>query len=190
MNLLEAIKSGYEFRREREALEQRHEAFRANGREPENSLGIGMHVCLSLRALVVSPLWKETIGRSSPSPTARRSPKRAPKFSRARTEGCFSRSDRMDCVLGIDIGTNGTKCALYSAHGERVDFASREYGLLYPREGWVEQRAGDWWDALVAGVAEIAGRNRRGNRIAAMALSAQGGALVLLANPLARYFVH
>ena len=86
----------------------------------------------------------------------------------------------MEYLLGIDIGTTGTKSALFSSRGELVDIASCGYGLSYPREGWVEQRAGDWWDALVQTVRELVARNRCADRVAGMSLSTQGGALVLL----------
>ena len=86
----------------------------------------------------------------------------------------------MEYLLGIDIGTTGTKSALFSSRGELVDIASCGYGLSYPREGWVEQRAGDWWNALVQTVRELVARNRCADRVAGMSLSTQGGALVLL----------
>jgi sugar (pentulose or hexulose) kinase len=86
----------------------------------------------------------------------------------------------MRYLLGIDIGTNGTKSVLFDEEGGFVDLAYRGYELLYPREGWVEQRAQDWWGALVETVRELLGRNPVSDRITALSLSAQGGATVLL----------
>lgn len=86
----------------------------------------------------------------------------------------------MDFLLGIDIGTNGTKSALFTTDGTLVDLSSCDYGLNYPREGWVEQDSGAWWNALLVTVSELVERNRCGGSIIGLSLSTQGGALVLL----------
>ncbi len=86
----------------------------------------------------------------------------------------------MNYLLGIDVGTAGTKSALFSEQGDLMDLAYREYGLFYPNEGWVEQNPDDWWRALVETVREITERNKCGKDVVALSLSTQGGALVLL----------
>lgn len=44
-----------------------------------------------------------------------------------------------DLLLGIDVGTTGTKCSVYDFHGKRVASAYREYPMIHPRPGWTEQ---------------------------------------------------
>lgn len=43
------------------------------------------------------------------------------------------------CLMGIDVGTTGTKAAVIDTDGTCVAQAYREYGCTYPRPGWVEQ---------------------------------------------------
>ena len=86
----------------------------------------------------------------------------------------------MEYLLGIDVGTNGTKSVLFTAEGAYVDMAHKGYDLLYPHEGWVEQRALDWWEALVETVRTLVEKNDVSKRVKALSLSAQGGATVLL----------
>ena len=38
-----------------------------------------------------------------------------------------------DLLLGIDIGTTGTKCSVYDFRGIRVASAYREYPMIHPR---------------------------------------------------------
>lgn len=42
-------------------------------------------------------------------------------------------------LAGIDIGTTGTRCAIFGLDGRRLSSAYREYGAAYPHPGWVEQ---------------------------------------------------
>jgi xylulokinase len=86
----------------------------------------------------------------------------------------------MSYLLGIDVGTTGTKSALFSADGNLIDISYRHYGLSYPREGWAEQDAEAWWTAVKETVGDIVSRNKYASDISGMSLSAQGGALVLL----------
>ncbi len=86
----------------------------------------------------------------------------------------------MKYLLGIDIGTTGTKSALFSVDGNLVDISYKGYELSYPHEGWVEQDPEDWWRALIDTVRDIIARNESGKDVVAMSLSTQGGALVLL----------
>ena len=86
----------------------------------------------------------------------------------------------MEYLLGIDVGTNGTKSVLFTTEGRFVDMAYEGYELLYPREGWVEQRALDWWEALVATVRSLVEKHNASGRVKSLSLSAQGGATVLL----------
>ena len=51
-------------------------------------------------------------------------------------------------MLGIDIGTTDTKCAVYTPEGRTVSSHFSEYGMVHPRSGWVEERPEDWWRAI------------------------------------------
>jgi len=86
----------------------------------------------------------------------------------------------MSCLLGIDVGTTGTKSALFNTSGDLIDLSYSHYGLNYPREGWAEQSAEDWWKAVKETVGEIVSRNKVSEDITGMSISANGGATVLL----------
>ncbi len=55
----------------------------------------------------------------------------------------------MPYLIGIDIGTSGTKTCLFTADGTLVASATGEYPLSQPRNGWAEQDPADWWKATV-----------------------------------------
>lgn len=54
----------------------------------------------------------------------------------------------MSYLLGIDIGTSGTKTVLFTEKGEVIASALREYPLYQPKNGWAEQEPSDWWNAV------------------------------------------
>ncbi|MGE5549456.1 MAG: xylulokinase [Bacteroidota bacterium] len=56
----------------------------------------------------------------------------------------------MKYLLGIDIGTSGTKVILVSPEGRVAGSSLAEYGLSLPRPGWAEQDPSTWWDATIA----------------------------------------
>ena len=45
-------------------------------------------------------------------------------------------------LLGVDIGTSGTKTVLFDTSGTAVASATVEYPLYQPKNGWAEQDAG------------------------------------------------
>lgn len=45
----------------------------------------------------------------------------------------------MACLLGIDIGTSGTKTVLFEETGVPVASHTAEYPLYQPHNGWAEQ---------------------------------------------------
>ena len=51
------------------------------------------------------------------------------------------------CLLGIDLGTSGTKTILFDPEGRALASASAEYPLYQPQNGWAEQDPEDWWHA-------------------------------------------
>lgn len=56
----------------------------------------------------------------------------------------------MAYLLGIDIGTSGTKTILMREDGAIAAQASQEYPLQSPHPGWSEQNPEDWWQAVCA----------------------------------------
>ena len=50
-------------------------------------------------------------------------------------------------LLGIDIGTSGTKTLLIDDAGVALASATHEYPLSTPRPGWAEQDPRHWWEA-------------------------------------------
>lgn len=61
----------------------------------------------------------------------------------------------MDYLLGIDIGTSGTKSVLFDVNGQAVASSLREYPLYQPQNGWAEQDPVDWWNAVVQSCQDI-----------------------------------
>ena len=57
-------------------------------------------------------------------------------------------------LIGVDLGTSGTKAALYEANGTLVVEASREVPLYYPRPGVVEQENDDFYYSAAQTVKE------------------------------------
>ncbi len=58
-------------------------------------------------------------------------------------------------LLGIDIGTSGTKALLVDDTGRILKSVHREYPLSTPQPGWSEQNPEDWWEATQLCLAEI-----------------------------------
>ena len=50
----------------------------------------------------------------------------------------------MQYLLGIDLGTSGTKTVLFDQGGRALASATREYPLYQPENGWAEQAPQDW----------------------------------------------
>ena len=81
-------------------------------------------------------------------------------------------------LLGIDVGTTGTKTLLFCEDGKLLGHAYRPYGLSNPCVGWSEQNAEDWWRAVVETVREVCTDPEVAANVAAISLSLQGGTLV------------
>jgi xylulokinase len=64
-----------------------------------------------------------------------------------------------ECVLAIDLGTQSIRAALLTADGTVVDVASRPVDLHVPQPGWAEQSPEAWWQATVADIRDVVGRN-------------------------------
>lgn len=84
----------------------------------------------------------------------------------------------MQYLLGIDVGTTGTKTLLFSADGQCLGHAYRPYPLHTPQVGYSEQQAGDWWQAVVDTVREVCTDPEICENVAAISLSLQGGTVV------------
>lgn len=87
----------------------------------------------------------------------------------------------MSYILGIDIGTSGTKTVLFTEDGDSVASATFEYPLYTPQNGYAEQNPEDWWDATVKGISTVLGESGASNEdIKGIGLSGQMHGLVML----------
>lgn len=79
-------------------------------------------------------------------------------------------------VIGIDVGTTGTKAILFSEKGACLKTAYAGYPLSTPQTGHVEQSANDWWQAVGQTVRQVSEGYAR--QVVALSLSTQGGTMV------------
>ncbi len=61
----------------------------------------------------------------------------------------------MAYLIGIDIGTSGTKTVLFDTLGNTVASSTMEYPMYQPQIGWAEQDPVDWWNATVGSIREV-----------------------------------
>jgi xylulokinase len=85
-------------------------------------------------------------------------------------------------LLGIDVGTGGTRAVLLDEAGRLLGAATAEHAeMASPQLGWAEQDPRDWWRAACIAIGEClteAGAN--GAEVSAVGLSGQMHGLVLL----------
>lgn len=85
-------------------------------------------------------------------------------------------------LLGIDVGTGGSRAVLINDRGDIVSAATVEHApFASPRTGWAEQDPGDWWRAAAGAVREVLSKDGvRAEDIGGVGLSGQMHGAVLL----------
>jgi xylulokinase len=88
----------------------------------------------------------------------------------------------VSAVLGIDVGTSGSRALAIDAEGRIVASASAPHAPFEsPHTGWAEQDPADWWQASQAAVQRALARGGlRGRDVRAVGLSGQMHGAVLL----------
>ena len=85
-------------------------------------------------------------------------------------------------VLGIDVGTSGTRALVIDQGGRIVASATEEHAAFAsPKIGWAEQSPEDWWRACgVAVTKALTGGNIAADQIACVGFSGQMHGAVML----------
>ncbi len=85
-------------------------------------------------------------------------------------------------VLGIDVGTSGTRAVMVDGEGRIVASATEEHApFASPQIGWAEQDPEDWWRACGVAVRKaLAGGALRADQIACVGFSGQMHGAVML----------
>ncbi len=87
----------------------------------------------------------------------------------------------MECLIGIDLGTSGTKTVLFTSQGQPLASKTIEYPLYQPQNGWAEQAPEDWWRSACNGMkAVISESGIKPNDIKGIGISGQMHGLVML----------
>ncbi len=87
----------------------------------------------------------------------------------------------MKYLLGIDLGTSGTKTVLFDKKGKKIASSTVEYELIQPKNGWAEQNPADWWNAAVTTIREVT-KDIDVKNIAGLGISGQMHGLVMVDN--------
>ncbi len=87
----------------------------------------------------------------------------------------------MAYLIGVDIGTSGTKTVLFDEAGRTVADALYEYPLYQPKAGWAEQDPIDWWVATYESISDVIAKSGvNPDDIKGVGLSGQMHGLVML----------
>jgi len=84
-------------------------------------------------------------------------------------------------LLGIDLGTSGTKTVLFRQDGTALALSTVEYPLSQPENGWAEQAPEDWWNAAIQTISAVLKKSAvNPDDIAGLGISGQMHGLVML----------
>ena len=96
-----------------------------------------------------------------------------------------------DYLIGVDIGTAGTKAGLFNKDGVLLASAYEESTLFYPKPGWVEQEPEDFYNSAVKTIRQVIEKTGiKPNEVAAIAVDGQMSGIGMIDkdwNPVARY---
>lgn len=84
----------------------------------------------------------------------------------------------MGYVIGIDVGTTGTKALLFTEKGEVVKTMYCGYEIISERPGYAEQKPQDWYQAVCRTVRGCVEGLNEPSQVLAISISAQGGTMV------------
>ena len=83
-------------------------------------------------------------------------------------------------LLGLDIGTTGTKAVLFSESGQIIDFDYQEYPHIYRKPGWAELDPEKVWAAVKKTINQVASKNR--SLVRALCISCMGDNIIPVGN--------
>jgi xylulokinase len=84
-------------------------------------------------------------------------------------------------LLGVDVGTTGSKALLVDADGLVRASATTEYPMFTPHPLWAEQNPADWWSAIVTSIQDVLEKSgAKPDQVAGVGLTGQMHGLVLL----------
>lgn len=87
----------------------------------------------------------------------------------------------MRYVIGIDIGTSGTKTVLFDEKGKVIASKTIEYPMYQPQNGYAEQDPADWYNAAVNTIRSVIEAGKvSANDIVGIGFSGQMHGLVML----------
>lgn len=87
----------------------------------------------------------------------------------------------MEYLLGVDLGTSGTKTVLFDIEGNVKASKTVEYPLYQEKNGWAEQDPLDWWNAAVETIRSVITESGvRNTDIKGLGISGQMHGLVML----------
>ena len=77
-------------------------------------------------------------------------------------------------LLGLDIGTSGTKALLLNENGSVLGTAESPHELQTPRPGWTQQDPENWWQACLLATSKVLKQAKiKASQITAIGLSGQ-----------------
>ena len=86
----------------------------------------------------------------------------------------------MEYVIGVDLGTSGTKTVLFDRNGQTVASSTVAYPMYQPFNGWAEQEPEDWVNAAFTTIRDVLEQSKVDPAdIAGLSLSGQMHGLVL-----------
>ncbi len=89
----------------------------------------------------------------------------------------------MPHLLGIDIGTSGTKTLVCDEDGTVLATAMAEHPIASPKPGWSEQDPEDWWQATIAATKAVLKKAKlKAGDVGGIGLSGQMHGSVFLGN--------
>lgn len=85
----------------------------------------------------------------------------------------------MSVYLAIDLGTTGCRSILFDHNLKGIAAEYEEYGLITPKEGYVEQNAENWWEMTLRTAAKAIEKSGvSGKEIDGISISSQGITIV------------
>lgn len=87
----------------------------------------------------------------------------------------------MKYLLGVDLGTSGTKTVLFDELGQSIASKTIEYPLYQPKNGWAEQDPLDWYNAAIDSIKAVLAQSAIDPKdVAGLAIAGQMHGLVML----------